>query len=265
MQCPRCQLVFTSAGPASVAVTAAAPSARSNPPESEDQDLFQEPPPILLLEPPRGRWLTWATMVLLGVNVVVFAAWGYVWFERWQLVVNEVPFFRDGPWNQHFRLSHRVEEAAGLAPWPAILAVVVWSFVMQRNARSLNAAGLIPWSALIIGALCCLPAVVLFYINLQELWRSSDPYEIREPDSWRHVPASWWIRAWGLLALSVPIFIFLGFQFGKAGREFDRVLDWLALAANFNAVLGLILLMVIMEIIGRRQQQRYIRLHDEAN
>jgi hypothetical protein len=262
VQCPGCQRVFE---PNSREPSAPPPRPL---PRDEVEDETADRAPFELTRGrapahPRGEWFAVLTMVLLGANVLVYAAWGYCFFEEAQRRAQFGLFGGGVAFRQHFRFTRHVEEAAEIAPWPAVVACFIWAFVAALNARSLNNVGMLAPGALALGFLCCLPGAIVFYIVLQELWRTSDPVATGTPNSWRSVPPSWWIRAWGLLCLSVPLLIWLSFKLDDV-REGGVMSSQVAVVSNLAVALGCVMLIGIIFAIVRRQRRRYLRLDEDA-
>jgi hypothetical protein len=164
----------------------------------------------------------------------------------------------DPRWEAHFRFASRVEEAAPVWLPPTILAFCIWCFWAGGNARALNAAGLLPRVVLVIGMLTCLP--IQSYMYLDDLWRSSDPYAIEHPGSWREAPHSWWVRSWGLLCLSSALSTcgVIASDRNAVHPEFE---SWFAMAAclSIAAASGVLILIVLW--IGIRQRMRFARIY----
>jgi uncharacterized protein DUF4328 len=254
VQCPRCNHVFNATSRSSTAVATAGPIAPPRP-EVEDHERFAPTPRVAMLHPPTGSFFAAALVLSLVANMAVFLLWACAFLDRTRMFADLLG------WANDHRFLSCVEDAAGVAPWPALVAFFLWVLVATKNARNLNADGLLPHATLVLAFLCCFPGIILSYIHLQQLWRASDPYEIEECESWKNVRGSWMVRTWGaLLFVAAPALSYISFRFDARGLR--EATFFCVTLSCVSIMLSCGLLIVIVHLIRRRQFERYLRLYE---
>jgi hypothetical protein len=268
VQCPRCERVFTPMDSLSFAVKTAASAPPQCPSSSlDDHELLPQSTSLLVkVHPPAGQWLVHGTMLLLAATSIPLLIWAYSELEAMEMRAEiraqvGMPIV-DGRWTEHHRFTASVQSWIQMTALPALAAFMIWSVVAAHNTRSLHATGFMPWQVFIVGFFC-IPGlnVLAAYVNLQDVWRASDPTEIDGPTTWRKVPASWWIRAWGVVVLSVPLQIVVAVQAASAGHH--TLESYLGMSAILSVVVSNLLLIGIIRSINLRQQERYHRLCED--
>lgn len=250
-QCPRCQRVFEPFG------QRAAPPRQSPAPEShrtevpEYHDEFRVPQRRIASGALVGVWFGYFTMLALAVWSLAFLARAYA----------EYDIERHDP-----RFMHRLEWKFTVEFWQAVISWValpcfaLWLFLASRNAAMLGASGLSLQPSTVLLAFFCCPIlnVILIYINLQEVWRASDPRKIERWDAWRSVGPSALIRVWGLSMLFAAPLLFL---VNSSRGDVSFTIGLLSLSLAISSAL----MIAIIYVIQARQQERYIRLYEDPD
>jgi len=297
VQCPRCRRAFRIGKRSSTAVTTAKPVRIGSVSTTEDHELFEEPRRLIPLHAPVGGWFALVTRLTLAASVAAFAMpTAYIVYDRMLQWLAPGFHFRPGdggmnPRHEEIRLVDHAFFWIQITTWPAFLAFAIWLCLASRNAWLL-ATGLVisPARASAVFVLHVLDGIAFYvifavlmregnpywvfglflapainvavaYFSLQEIWRASDPHQIERLDSWRQIPANWWIRLWALFCLCGPFFFVVAIIDELWGAH--RLAGTCFFLAPLAMATAGILLIKITRGITMRQRQRYERLYEE--
>jgi hypothetical protein len=148
-------------------------------------------------------------------------------------------------------------QAAGLASTVALVLIIIWQWRSAKNAEALGRTGarLSPgWS--IAGWLIPVANLVLPYLIVQDLWRSSDPEAVPGTE-WRRLKgaplvAQWWIAYVASLVI-VPTALAVVLFGSTSASDASWALNVGRLLAAGACVLAIF---VVREITSRQEQQQ---------
>ena len=241
-------------------------------------------------EPLAGERLATVTIWLLAVCCFLYLIQLYVNYERGSLMAEQVrnPMrfdFRRGVlpgnpdeqgrferWQDHLAfVKHCVNAMAvlmNIAYWPTALVYLAWLYQASKNLRLLQVEGISHTPG---WAVACyfVPIANLFRpcVELQEIWRASDPVQIEEPFSWQKCPPTNLIRFWWMFFLASCFFAYVAIQLEQLEFELEIAKHssaaWLYCLANLGMLPAGPLLILIIRGTTQRQRERYARLYEE--
>ena len=230
-------------------------------------------------EPLRGQWAAAATISLLAVTILCFAALICADFLRSDRNVTFQSRSRIGGFaNPQFARLKREEEerqatkqrvamvTQGIAAGTLFMCLVSaccflrWLRYAQRNLTNLKAAGVSDRSGFFVLA-CVIPGVNLFmpYNIVQETWKASDPLATENHHAWRDVPSALFIWSWWIFSLTACLHFCILFWMMYSSSNVEMMIDS-RIAGSAFAIAALGLLIAVILSITRRQRKRRIYL-----
>lgn len=225
--------------------------------ERGEPDFFVPPHRTLPMEALIGPWFGYFAMLTLAAQALSFLSRAFVEFELIGVGMGG---------RGAFQAVHQAESWQAITSWVALPSFAIWFFLISRNARLLRADGISLSPSTILLIFCCpILNFIMIYINLQEVWRASDPRQIDGGEAWRRAPPSALIRLWGLNVLCAPVLIYAGFHIDGLRIDNGELSGWLFCIANLNIAGAGGLLIAIIYFLQARQQERYIRLYEDPD
>lgn len=288
VQCPRCRRVFEPFRQRAEPVAAVAP-------RLAEDDTDDEPRAIVRPLPLAGEKLAVTAMWLLGVCCVFFVIQLYLHIDRaWivgQLLDREIFInIQQGRLDQaaQARLAQLEDQMLDsaerartmvtltrLAFWPTVVIYFMWLYRASRNLRLLQADGVSHtpgWAVLSY----FVPFANLFrpYMQMQDIWRASDPEHIDHGRAWQKCPPAKIIGAWWISLILASVVALVGshmeaeFLHFDGGGAFGNLQDQRLIArtyviANLATLVAGSLLILIIRGITQRQRERYRRLYED--
>jgi phage FluMu protein Com len=253
-RCPRCERVFEPSTRSSTAVTAEKRSTILRHSLQENEQI--EPKALhLVIPPPGGDWCGIAASVMIAVNTAALALPACLLAVdnlQWNLAPEvwiEDPF--------------QIERFSFLKEWffwvwvtaiPAYLGFSAWYYVACRNAHPIMPGRLLgPEFAV---AFLFIPLVngIALYVNLQEIFRASDPSTIWNSDAKDAASGSRLVRFWALSLVFAPLILCVS---ACLLLDYSGLAEFLAVFAILSVAAAGVFLIAIIRSIMLRQRRLY--------